>query len=110
MGTEKYAPLKAYVLRRGSMRLALHGPLRDRLVEQVVEEWPVGCPPDRIEEVLRARMSVRLRGQHGSVIAVVLLSTLANLIIRLVVEWWFSRESHQVLLYGWARQAQRPAD
>lgn len=109
MGAEKYAPLKAFVLRKGPMRLALHGPLRDRLVEQIVEEWPVNCPPDRIEEVLRARMSVRLRGQYGSVIAVVLLSALANLIIRLVIEWWFARESHQVLMAGWARQSQTRA-
>ena len=110
MASEKYGPVKAYVLRRGPMRLALHGPLRDRLVEMAVEEWPVGCDPDRIEEVLRARMGMRLREQYGSVVAIILLSALANIVVRLVLEWWFSRESHQVLMYGWARQAQRPVD
>jgi hypothetical protein len=87
------------------MRLALHGPLRDRLVEQIVEEWPVGCQVDRIEEVLQARMSVRLRERYGSVVAVFLLSALANLIIRLVIDWWLENEAHRVLMAGWSQEA-----
>ncbi len=105
MAAAKYGPLKAFILRRGSMRLALHGPLRDRLVEQIVEEWPVGCQVDRIEEVLQARMSVRLRERYGSVVAVFLLSALANLIIRLVIDWWLENEAHRVLMAGWSQEA-----
>lgn len=104
MAAEKYAPLKGYVLRRGAMRLALHGRLRDRLIDYIVEDWPANCPTDRIEEILAARISIRLREQYGSVIAVVLLSALANLVIRLVVEWWFEKESHRVLMNGWSEQ------
>jgi len=103
MAAEKYAPLKAYVLRKGPMRLALHGTLRDALIEQIVEEWPSGCLPDRLEEVLRARIAVRLRSKYGSVLAVFLLSALANVLIRLVIEWWFSKDANRALMSGWSQ-------
>lgn len=100
-----YRPLKSFVAAKGGTRLRLHAPLRDRLVGWVVEEWPIGCPPDRIEEVVVARMKVRLREQYGSVIAMFLVSVLVNAIVRLVIEWWFSRESHRVLMQGWASES-----
>jgi hypothetical protein len=103
-----YRPLKSFVAARGGMRLAMHGGLRDKIVEAIVEEWPEGCPADRLEEVVRARVSVRLRKRYGSVIAVFLLSMLAQAVIKLVIEWWFSRESHRVLMVGWSRAAQNP--
>ena len=103
-----YRPLKAYIAKRGGMRLAMHGPLRDRIVEMIVEEWPAGCPADRLEEVVKARVSVRLRKKYGSVVAMFLLSMLAQAIIKLVIEWWFARESHRVLLVGWSSAAQNP--
>jgi len=101
-----YRPLKDFVSRRGGLRLAMHGGLRDRIVEMVVREWPDGCPPDRLEEVVRSRVSVRLKQQYGSVIAIFLLSALAQVVIKLIIEWWFDRESHRVLMYGWSRAAQ----
>lgn len=102
MAATKFGPLKAFVLRRAPMRLALHGSLRDSLVEQIVEEWPVGCQPDRIEEVVRARMSVRLRERYGSVVAVFILSALANVLIRIILEWWFSAPENRTLMAEWA--------
>lgn len=102
MAASKFAPLKAFVLRRAPMRVSLHGPLRDRLVEQIVEDWPVGCPPDRLEEVVSARMQVRLREQYGSVIAIFIISTIANILIRLVIEWWFSHHANRLLMAEWA--------
>lgn len=100
-----YRPLKSYVASKSDTRLRLHAPLRDKLVDAIVEEWPVGCPPDRIEEVVLARMKVRLRGQYGSVIAMFLISVLVNALVRMIIEWWFARESHRVLMAGWASQA-----
>lgn len=100
-----YRPLKSFVAAKGGARLRLHAPLRDRLVDWIVEEWPIGCPPDRIEEVVVARMKVRLREQYGSVIATFLVTVLVNAIVRLVIEWWFNRESHRVLMRGWASEA-----
>jgi hypothetical protein len=37
-----------------------------------------------------------------------LLSMLAQAVIKLVIEWWFARESHRVLLVGWSSAAQNP--
>jgi hypothetical protein len=100
-----YRPLKAFVASRSNSRLRLHGSLRDRMIEAIVEEWPVGCPPDRVEEVVTARMKIRLREQYGSVVAMFLLSILVNALVKLIIEWWFDRESHRVLMVGWAEQA-----
>jgi hypothetical protein len=96
-----YRPLKEYVARRGGTRLALHGNLRDRLVEWAVEEFPTDCPADKAEEVLRARLRVRVRKQYGSVMAMILIGVLVNVITRLILEWWFEKRSHRVLMEGW---------
>ena len=103
MAAEKLSTLKAYVLRRAPVRLSMHGRLRDSLVEMVVEEWPVGCQPDRIEEVIKARVAVRLREQYGSVIAIFVISALANVIIKIIVEWWFSRAENRTLMAEWIK-------
>jgi hypothetical protein len=100
-----YRPLKDFVARKGGNRLALHGSLRDKLVEWAVEEFPVDCSADRAEEVLKARLKVRIRRQYGSVMAMILIGVLVNVITRLVLEWWFERRSHRVLMEGWQRNA-----
>lgn len=100
-----YRPLKSFVAARGGARLRMHAPSRDKLIDMVVEEWPIGCPPDRIEEVVIARMTIRLRERYGSVIATFLVGVLVNAIVRLVIEWWLDRESHRVLMHGWASEA-----
>ncbi len=100
-----YTPLKTYVAKRGGLRLSSHSRLRDRLIEMAVEEWPVGCDPTRVEEVLKARMAIRVRKQYGSILAMFLIGVLVNAIAKLVVEWWFSRDSHRVLMLGWRQNA-----
>jgi hypothetical protein len=100
-----YRPLKAFIASRSNARLRMHAPLRDRLVEVIVREWPVGCPPERLQEVVTARVKVCLREQYGSVVAMFLLSILVNALVKLIIEWWFDRESHRVLMVGWANQA-----
>ena len=100
-----YRPLKTYVARRGGVRLAFHGGLRDRVVDMIVAEWPTDCPPDRIEEVVKARVARRVREKYGSMVALFLLGVVINAIIKIVVEWWFSRNSHRVLMEGWRAQS-----
>lgn len=100
-----YRPLKDFVARKGGTRLALHGALRDKLVEWAVEEFPSDCPPDRIEEVLKARLKVRIRRDYGSVMAMILIGVLVNVITRLILEWWFEKRSHRVLMEGWHQNA-----
>ena len=106
MHDARYRPLVDYVARKGGLRLAMHGGLRDQIVEAIVEDWPSDCPIERVEEVVRARMAVRLRKRYGSVLATLLLSAFANMIIRLVLDWWFERRSHRVLMDGWRLNAQ----
>lgn len=101
-----YRPLKSFVARRGGVRLGLHGTLRDRLVEMVVEEWPLSCPIERLDEVVQAKVARRVRERYRSVVATFLLTVLVNAIVRLVVEWWFDRPAHRLLLHGWASAAQ----
>jgi hypothetical protein len=106
----RYRALKNYVAQKGGLRLSMHGGLRDQLVEAVVEEWPVGCSASRVDEVVRARVARRLRTKYGGLLSSFVISVLANLVIRLVVEWWLDRNSHRVLMEGWSRRAQKAED
>lgn len=101
-----YRPLKDFVRRRGGLRLSMHWGLRDRIVDEIVAGWPTDCPVERVEEVVRARISVKVRQKYGSVIAVFLLSAFINVIVKLVIEWWLNRNAHRVLMRGWASAAQ----
>lgn len=96
-----YASLKRHVERAGGIRLSMHGRARDRLVEMAVEEWPVGCEPVHLEEVLAARLRRRVRQEYGSVVAMILIGVVVNLVVKLIVEWWFQKTSHRVLMEGW---------
>jgi hypothetical protein len=100
-----YRPLKAYVAQNGGLRLSVRPDLRDRLVEWAVLEFPVDAPPEHVEEVLRARLAIRIRERHGSVIASLLIGVLLNLLVKLIIDWWFSRRSHRVLMEGWRTNA-----
>lgn len=101
-----YRPLKAFVALNGGVRLAMHGGLRDRLVELAVENWPVNCEPARLRDVVAAKLRIAIRNRYGSILATFLISVLVQAIARLVVEWWLSRSSHRVLMVGWANAAQ----
>lgn len=102
---DRYRPLKDYVAREGGIRLAMHGSLRDQLVEMAVEEFPADAPPDKVEEVLAARLRLRVKEKYGSVILAILIQVAVNLVVKLVVEWWRKRHPHKVLMEGWRAQA-----
>jgi hypothetical protein len=91
---DTYEPLKKFVSRAGGIRLSTHPALRDQLVEWAVEEFPADAPPERMEEVLSARIRLRI-----------LISVLAQLIVKAVIAWWQKRNAHRVLLVGWQEQA-----
>lgn len=103
--SDLYRPLKQFVATQGGARINLHKRLRDRIVEIAVEEWPTGCEDDRVEEVLRARVRRRVKDQYGSIIAAILISVLADLIVKAIVAWWKKRHSHRVLMEGWRAQS-----
>lgn len=105
MAAEKYGSLKKYVEERAGKRGRIHHGYRDRLVEIAVEEFPCGIDRDKSLEVLQARMRIRIRQEYGSIIAVLLISVLANLIARAVWEWLKKRHSHEVIMTGWQEEA-----
>ena len=96
-----YRSLKDYVHRKGGARLAMHRGVRDRLVEMAVEEYPADAPIDRQEEVLRARLRLRVRKEYGSIVATILIGVMINVLVKLITEWWLSRRSHRDLMQGW---------
>lgn len=103
-----YRPLADYIRRRGGVRVAMHQGLVDRMIEMAVEEFPhTGCPDEALEDVLRARLAIRIKREYSSVVAALLISVLANLISRLVVEWLRRRKGHRVLMYGWVENASK---
>ena len=101
----RYAPLREYVSRKGGLRLASHARLRDRLIDMAIEEWPETCEPEMVSDVLKARMAIRVRKEYGSIIGIFIISVLVNAIAKIVVEWWFARDSNRVLMMGWHRNA-----
>lgn len=100
-----YAPLKNYVASHGGARLRMQPKMRDSIVDIAVEEWPSGCPDDKLEEVLAAKVRIRIRQKYGSFVALLLISVLSNLIVRIIVEWWKRRNANKVLMEGWSQRA-----
>lgn len=105
MAAEKYKSLKDFVEARCGTRGGFHRGIRNRLTEIAVEEFPCDATDDRVLEVLQARMRVRIRQEYGSIVAVLLISVLANLIARAVWEWWKNRRAHRVSMIGWQEEA-----
>jgi hypothetical protein len=107
MAAEKYQSLKDFVESRCGARGGFHRGIRNRLTEIAVEEFPSDATPDTVLEVLNARMRVRIRQEYGSIVAMLLISVLANLIARAVWEWWKNHRSHRVTMAGWQEEASR---
>lgn len=108
---QNYTPLKQFVAQKGGLRLSVQHRLRDRLVDWAVEDFPLDADDEHGEQVLAARLRLRVRQQYGgSLVAMALVSIIANLIARLVWEWWKKRHSHRVLLHGWSQRAKENPD
>ena len=107
MAAEKYRSLKDFVEARCGARGGFHRGIRNRLTEIAVEEFPADASPEKILEVLDARMRIRIREEYGSIVAMLLISIIANLIARAVLEWWKRNRSHRVSMMGWQEEASR---
>ena len=104
--SEKYGSLKDFVRKRGGLRLAVHGKLRDQLVEIGVEEFPLDADDEHGPAVLAARIKRKADEKYGfAIITMILVSVIANLVARAIWEWWKKRQAHQVLMAGWQAQA-----
>jgi len=84
--------------------LSLHAPVRDKIVERIVERWPTGCPPEKLEDVLRARIAIENREKPRQAFIV---SRLAAIVVRLVVDWWREYAGNRVLLAGWVEESRK---
>lgn len=88
--------LSEHVYDHGGMTVSTAGRLRaNKMTKMVIEEWPVGCPPDAIAAALRERVNARIRREYGSVVMILLMQMLASVVIRLIIEWWFSDMRHR---------------
>jgi hypothetical protein len=105
-----YAPLKRHVCREGGIRLAMHGPLRDQLVDWAVEEFPLDAPDERLAEVLSARLRIRAREKYGSIVLAILLGVAIQLVVNAIVRWLEGRKTNRDLLVAWATHAKAPED
>lgn len=105
MAGEKYSSLKKFVERECGRRGQMHSKARDRLVEIAVEEFPHDAQDDLCLDVLTARMRRRIREEYGSVVAILLISIIANLVARAVWDWWKNRRSHRISMIGWQEEA-----
>ena len=99
---EKHAPLKAYVRKRGGLRLAAHGYLRDQLVDMAVRDFPFDVADDMGPRVLAARLKVKARARYDSIMVMIMIGVIANLISKYIWDWWRKRESHQNLMREWS--------
>jgi len=109
-GNVPYEPLKKYVCREGGIRLSMHGPVRDKLVEWAVEEFPADAPEDKLAEVLTARLRVRARQKYGSIFLAIVLGVLIQLVVNAIVRWIESRRSNRALIVAWSASAKTPED
>lgn len=96
-----YEPLRRFVRDRCGPRLAMHGGLRDQIVEWAVADFPVEADDDEKTEILRSRLHARAKEKYGSIIAMLIIGVLVNLITKAIMEWWKKHHSHQVLMAGW---------
>ena len=100
-----YAALKRHVERAGGIRLAMHGGLRDQMVDLAVFWFPVDCDPAWMEEVLEARLALAVRARRPGWSGILLVALIARPVCRIVTEWYLEKSSHQTLMRGWNAQA-----
>ena len=79
------------------------GGVRDDIVSTLVEQWPMIT--DSVAPDARRIVRRHLKKKYGSVIAIFLLSLLGNLIIKLVLEWWFRDSANRTMMREWSHAA-----
>lgn len=100
-----YAALKRHVERAGGIRLAMHGGLRDQIVDMAVIWFPVDCDETWLEEVLTVRLSLAVRHRRPGWPGILLVALMVRPVCRIVAEWYLQKPSHQTLMRGWHAQA-----
>ena len=103
----EHKALKSHVERVGGIRLATHGGLRDQIVDAIVQEWPRGCDPTRIEEVLVAKVSRRVKKNKNRIYGLFVCCMIVRPAVRAALEWYYAKASNRVLMEGWSAKASK---
>lgn len=101
----QYQTLKDYVRIVGGPRVFAAGGLRDQIVDWCVADWPEGVAPERRREVLRARISQRVRQRYSGVLATMIIWCIVERVIGLVIEWFLHHRDHRRQMVIWCRDA-----
>lgn len=111
--SSEYEGFEGFVWDGLSPRKFFAGRLRvARLVAQAVALWPERDIPTSemksFQDFLQKTLDHRIRNEYadkrfGS-IWVILLSAIAFEIIKLIIQWWLSKDSHRGLMKRWRRE------
>lgn len=101
----EYNELREYIRDRGGLRVSSHGGFRDRVIDWIVADWPVGCREDQLAEEVMARMAVRLRKKYSSAILTFLLYVVVSQIVKLAIEWFLERQQNRDLMMTYHAKA-----
>lgn len=82
------------------------------LIAEAVALWPERNVADFelpvfqkfLEDTLNYRVRREYADRRFGSIWVILLSALASEIIKLIIQWWLSRDSHRELMRGWRKR------
>lgn len=105
-----YEPLKAAVEQAGGIRLAMHGGLRDQVVDMAVLHWPRRCEDERLEEVLAARVAIAIRAMRPGWQGVLVTALVGVPVCRMVVDWTRAKRSNERMMQEWNLDAQADTD
>lgn len=101
----RYHELREYIVEHGDIRVSTHRGLRDKIINWIVEDWPVGSREDELAEVLMHAMAIRLRGKYNSVILTFLLYVVVSQLVKLAIDWFLERLENRQLMMQYHAQA-----
>ena len=101
----KYQELREYIDKHGDIRVSTHRGLRDKVINWIVEDWPVGSREDELASILMQSMAIRLREKYNSVILTFLLYVVVSQLVKLAIDWFLERLENRQLMMRYHAQA-----
>lgn len=101
----RYQELREYIVERGDIRVSTNRGLRDKVINWIVEDWPVGRREDELAEALMHAMAIRLRERYNSVILTFLLYVVVSQLVKLAIDWFLERLENRQLMMQYHAQA-----
>ena len=101
----RYQELREYIVKHGDIRVSTHRGLRDKIINWIVEDWPVGSREDELAGILMQSMAIRLREKYNSVILTFLLYVVVSQLVKLAIDWFLERLENRQLMMQYHAQA-----